>query len=759
MKSKLLLPFILAFVAVIILLTTGLAWARHTSNAPSYPQDALGNGFTYQGYLTDGGVPAQGEYDFEFVLYDTGVDGTLIDTEWVDDVWVEDGTFTTQIEFVPGVFDGNRRWLAIGVRPGDDTGAYTPLAERQPITPAPYALYAVEADTVDGLHASELGTHYQNVVAVAKSGGDYTSIQAGIDSITDASVDNPYLVWIAPGVYSEMVTMKPYVHLQGAGQEVTILTSTITSSTWPPSQATLVLASDTSLRDMTVGNIGEDAHNVAILATAGMTRTLVEDVTARAQGEGDHNYAFLINGPDTEVTLRSVAALSENSSLYNYGLYNLNGASTSLQGGSITSRRGSYCYGIQNIDPGTFLETFNVEVLCENGSDANMGLINNNGAEALLKGGSFIARGGNTALGIGSSFTETILTAENIFSLGENGSMANTGISTDSSAVTTLHGGSFIGRGGTYTHGSDVSYSATLNAEMVNSLGENGSSGNIGLYTMGGSETNLIGGTFTGLGGDHAHGIYCFGNGTILETENIIALGENGSNGNHGLYAAESALVTLHGGTFTGLGGNDTYGIYNNQNKTLITEGITALGENGSSGNHGLYTEQSVLVMLYGGTFTGRGGIYTYGINHWDATLIADGVIALGENGSGSNIGLDNNLTDSVTLRNSSFIGQGGTSAYGIRTLGMTFKAEFITALGENGSSNNYGFYHTDSVSTNIHQSILGGVTNSIRSEYGYFTVSNSRLIGGSVYTDTGDVTCVLVTRGTNVSTDGSTCP
>jgi hypothetical protein len=64
MKSKLLLPFILAFVAVIILLTTGLAWARHTSNAPSYPQDALGNGFTYQGYLTDGGVPAQGEYDF-----------------------------------------------------------------------------------------------------------------------------------------------------------------------------------------------------------------------------------------------------------------------------------------------------------------------------------------------------------------------------------------------------------------------------------------------------------------------------------------------------------------------------------------------------------------------------------------------------------------------------------------------------------------------------------------------------------------------
>jgi len=28
-----------------------------------------GNAFTYQGYLTDGGVPANGLYDFSFSLY------------------------------------------------------------------------------------------------------------------------------------------------------------------------------------------------------------------------------------------------------------------------------------------------------------------------------------------------------------------------------------------------------------------------------------------------------------------------------------------------------------------------------------------------------------------------------------------------------------------------------------------------------------------------------------------------------------------
>ena len=68
-----------------------------------------------------------------------------------------------------------------------------------------------------------------------------------------AAADNPYLVWVAPGVYEEQVTMKPYVHLQGAGQEATVISSTASSSAWPPTQATLLLASDTSLRDLDRG--------------------------------------------------------------------------------------------------------------------------------------------------------------------------------------------------------------------------------------------------------------------------------------------------------------------------------------------------------------------------------------------------------------------------------------------------------------------------------------------------------------------------
>ena len=140
--------------------------------------------------------------------------------------------------------------------------------------------------------------------------------------------------------------MKSYVHLQGAGQEATNITSTA-SGDCPATQATLVLASDTSLRDLTVSNSGAGDCNVAPMATAGVTRTLAADVTARAGGSGVNNYAISLFGIGTGITLQQVAALGENvtalgedGSVANTGLYN--------SGGSTATSRVYGCTRMQN---------------------------------------------------------------------------------------------------------------------------------------------------------------------------------------------------------------------------------------------------------------------------------------------------------------------------------------------------------------------------------------------------------------------------
>ena len=104
----------------------------------------LGNAFTYQGRLTDGGTPANGEHDLRFILYDAAVGGSQSGPILINEnVLVTNGLFTVALDFGAGVFTGAARWIEIAVRPGASAGAFTPLDPRQPLTAAPYALYAL----------------------------------------------------------------------------------------------------------------------------------------------------------------------------------------------------------------------------------------------------------------------------------------------------------------------------------------------------------------------------------------------------------------------------------------------------------------------------------------------------------------------------------------------------------------------------------------------------------------------------------------
>jgi len=108
----------------------------------------MSTSFIYQGRLIDDNEVAEGLYDFEFKLYNSSgagsQRGSTVTREQID---VIDGYFTAELDFGSGIFDGNDRWLEIGVRPGElsEPNLYTTLSPRQKITPAPYAVYAKTA--------------------------------------------------------------------------------------------------------------------------------------------------------------------------------------------------------------------------------------------------------------------------------------------------------------------------------------------------------------------------------------------------------------------------------------------------------------------------------------------------------------------------------------------------------------------------------------------------------------------------------------
>jgi hypothetical protein len=721
MNTKARIVLIIALVLLAMAALVAATWAA-PKNAPLAPGGSP-TVVAYQGEVQVGGTPYTGNGYFEFAVVNAA--GTT--TYWSNDgtstggseptatvqLAVSDGLFGVLLgdtslsgmsqALTANVFSQPDRYLRVWF--SSDNVTFDQLTPDTRIAAVPYALQAqeaVDADTVDGLHASELGADYQNVVVVAKSGGDYTSVQAAIDSITDAAADNAYLVWVAPGVYSETVTMKPYVHLQGAGQETTVISSTVSGGDWPPAPATLLLASDTSLRDLTVGNSGTGASNTALLAMAGMTRTLVADVTARTLGSGTNNFAIFLSGSGTGITLRQVTALAENGSGFNSGLINFSGATAMLYGGSYTSRGGGDAWAIFNVT--ATLEAHNVTALGENGSNLNSGVLGYTNATTVLYGGDYTGRGGSQTGGVGNQLNST-LTAVGITTLAENGSV-NYSLGNYNSATMTVRSATVTARGGGESYALGNELNATMDAESIIALAENGSSLNYGMWNGNNAQMTVRGGSFIGRGGTFAFGINNSASGTTLNAESVTALGENSITDTYGLANSNGAAAVLRGGSFTARGGEIARGIVSvDSGTTLEAVGITALGEDGSNINYGL--DSNAVATLSGGSFTGRGGTFTYGINSArdDTTLEADSVTALGENGSDSNVGLANDIDAEAVLHGGSFTGRGGALAYGINNsaIDTTLEADSVTALGEGGSTNNYGLNNVNGAAAALH--------------------------------------------------------
>ena len=134
-----------------------------------------GTAFTYQGRLESSGAPTNGSHDMRFSLWltDNDPNNPIGPVVCKDNVAVSDGLFTTDLDFGTNVFGGFPLWLGIEVRadatPGNCSGgSFTPLAPRQPLKPAPYAVFATTAQTAglrlpfDGTSASGILFHLTN---------------------------------------------------------------------------------------------------------------------------------------------------------------------------------------------------------------------------------------------------------------------------------------------------------------------------------------------------------------------------------------------------------------------------------------------------------------------------------------------------------------------------------------------------------------------------------------------------------------------
>jgi len=358
----------------------------------------------YQGMLKDSaGNPLTGTYDMVFRFHDSesgglailieshtaGLGNPVSVTEGLYDVILGTGdmadgpgvgTYTSLSEVFRDFADV---WLEVQV------GAET-LLPRNRISSVAYSLNAA---FLEGRDSTQFLGKFGQVVTVAKEGGDFTSIQDAIDSITDADYDKPYLVWIAPGVYSEQVVMASFIHLKGAGRQATW----ITSQAIYPSDATLKLASFSTLGNLAVENTSV-TEGVAILGETSLERVEIYNVLAMTTAQ-TRGTALHLKDSGTEVELFDVWGFAFDSSDENRGLLVENGAMAMVQCCEFEASGGSYAYGIRLDGMDTELNCVSVESEAWD-ADNCYGLWVGNGARAEVDQGSFEGNSGMEVFGV-----------------------------------------------------------------------------------------------------------------------------------------------------------------------------------------------------------------------------------------------------------------------------------------------------------------------------------------------------------------------
>lgn len=500
---------------VLILLVPALLsglWIGRAIASPDVVEAAPGL-INYQGFVsTAGGQAFNGTANMTFELFDAANGGSMLWNETQPSVTVNDGYFSVLLGSVNPIgtdkFSGGTRYLQVKVDPGNGSV----MLPRQRLASVPYALQANKASQADnatnatnavnanqaasaGLASSapwsgltgvpagfadgiDDGNTYAQVVTVAKSGAQFTSIQSALDSIGDASSSKRYLVWIGPGEYNEQVTMKEYVDLQGSGEEMTIIQSAGFGSN---NTGTLIGASYAEARFLQVLNTGGSVYALGIYNLNASARFV--HVRVRVYGATSSNYGVYLSAFTPEFRDVSIYVACT-SSVNCIGLQNI-GSNAQISDTSIkVSHSGTgFTYGVNSSGGSMILNDVSIEASTPSSAAAgNMfGFLQQSGAPTLTDV-SIVISGLNNAFGIYQS--------------GNLATVQGSSIRVGSSAGTQT---------GIYYSGSAGNVFKITDSEII--AATNTINNPSGSATMGIFSTHLSGGPVTGAGTEICAGV------------------------------------------------------------------------------------------------------------------------------------------------------------------------------------------------------------------------------------------------------------
>jgi hypothetical protein len=211
-----------------------------------------------------------------------------------------------------------------------------------------------------------------------------TNLLNALAGITDATAAKPYVLRLDPGIYdvgSTALAMKPYVDIEGSGQQSTIIRGWGNNSGFLT--AVVLGANSAELRNLEVLSVGRgysfsiavllnqvntSVRDVTLISSSGTStwglrnlgaNSTVQNVTINVMG-GTYSYGISNTGAASSAPVIRRAVISVSGATSGYGIYSDEDASPRVRDAEITVNA-AYGYGIQ-YNYGNFLSGASLEV-------------------------------------------------------------------------------------------------------------------------------------------------------------------------------------------------------------------------------------------------------------------------------------------------------------------------------------------------------------------------------------------------------------
>ena len=177
--------------------------------------------------------------------------------------------------------------------------------------------------SIEVLSQSIDGLGLENVIRVAKSGGDTDSLAVALQNAQSATAQSPVLISIAPGTYEQtgLLFVEDHVHIQGSGIGITTL-KCASGSECP--RILMMDGVNARVSDLSIYNNGVGVYGLDIQGSDSSSpdcKAYVDNVSVEIIASGDMVAAGIYATNCSRVEISNSRVITRGSASYQYGVH------------------------------------------------------------------------------------------------------------------------------------------------------------------------------------------------------------------------------------------------------------------------------------------------------------------------------------------------------------------------------------------------------------------------------------------------------